>query len=53
MPRSDAAVPTLCTKASICAAGLRPDLVGHLVIGGELVGVLHLVGPEAAGLALR
>jgi hypothetical protein len=30
--------------------GLLPDLAGHSVIGGELVRVLKLVGPECAGL---
>jgi hypothetical protein len=31
------------------AAGLRPDLVGHRMIGAQLIGVVELVGPEGAG----
>ena len=29
-------------------AGLLPDLLPHLVIRGDLIGVLQLIGPESA-----
>ena len=53
VPRSEAAVPTLCTKPVEAPGGPGPDLVGQRVISGELVGVLQLVGPETAGLLRR
>ncbi len=47
MPRCRRSGRTRRSRPSVC----DPDLVGHLPIGGELVHVLHLVGPKGPGFA--
>ena len=49
-PRTHAAVPALCTKASMRPPVCGPDLVRERMIGDQLIGVVELVGPEGAGL---